>query len=357
MEITTLYQKTRREFGRSVDRFSSTDSYSLGEWPSDPTVPEASYIVRDPTSLEIQAIPDMSEHEVNTERFVHVNHGMLHTEGGWPKDIDPTEKEQTTRYRKKIEKDEEYIRQIKALGEGVEHSIMQNNAIDIYQVRCTPSYPAGAQPARRSHACPEPANRSTLRASTPTTRASRPRPRLSPSSSAPPPAPAPVLRWAVHSAARGRRGSAPACAMGAMSSAHPPTAARAWPQGPERGEAHRVLDLVVPGRRQEAGGRVCDHAVPRLADGRHVEPLVHLGREQPEQPRDGAAALVGPLLPRVQPKGPAPARGRLVRAARRPCCVGTSCAAIATSPLAAPMHCRRLFHPSPPALLPSGTMG
>ncbi len=25
MEITTLYQKTRREFGRSVDRFSSTD--------------------------------------------------------------------------------------------------------------------------------------------------------------------------------------------------------------------------------------------------------------------------------------------------------------------------------------------
>merc|ERR1719313_1911402 len=58
---------------------------------------------------------------------------MLHTEGGWPKDIDPTEKEQTTRYRKKIEKDEEYIRQIKALGEGVEHSIMQNNAIDIYQ--------------------------------------------------------------------------------------------------------------------------------------------------------------------------------------------------------------------------------
>ena len=138
MEITTLYQKTRREFGRSVDRFSSTDSYSLGEWPSDPTVPEASYIVRDPTSLEIQAIPDMSEHEVNTERFVHVNHGMLHTEGGWPKDIDPTEKEQTTRYRKKIEKDEEYIRQIKALGEGVEHSIMQNNAIDIYQVRCTP---------------------------------------------------------------------------------------------------------------------------------------------------------------------------------------------------------------------------
>ena len=88
----------------------------------------------------------MSEHEVNTERFVHVNHGMLHTEGGWPKDIDPTEKEQTTRYRKKIEKDEEYIRQVKALGEGVEHSIMQNNAIDIYEAREPHQCPNHASP-------------------------------------------------------------------------------------------------------------------------------------------------------------------------------------------------------------------
>jgi len=133
MEITTLYQKTRREFGRSVNNFSITEPTSLGDgWPSDPKI-TASYVERDPTILELQAIPEMSEHEVNTERFAYVTHGMLHTEGGWPKDIDYAEKEQTTRYRKKVEKDEEYIRQVKALGEGVEHSIMQNSAIDIYQ--------------------------------------------------------------------------------------------------------------------------------------------------------------------------------------------------------------------------------
>ena len=36
-------------------------------------------------------------------------HSMNHAEGGWPKDINPTDIEQTMRYRKKIEKDELYI--------------------------------------------------------------------------------------------------------------------------------------------------------------------------------------------------------------------------------------------------------
>eukprot|EP00964_Phaeocystis_antarctica_P036200 scaffold20673_cov66-Phaeocystis_antarctica.AAC.8 len=78
-------------------------------------------------------------------------------EGGWPKDIDPTEKDQTARYRKKVarpfnplppschppanprhssatppaislyqvEKDEEYLRQIKSLADELEASLMQ----------------------------------------------------------------------------------------------------------------------------------------------------------------------------------------------------------------------------------------
>ena len=42
---------------------------------------------------------------------------MNHTEGGWPKDINPAEIEQTMRFRKKIEKDEQYINTIQNLGE------------------------------------------------------------------------------------------------------------------------------------------------------------------------------------------------------------------------------------------------
>ena len=41
---------------------------------------------------------------------------MNHTEGGWPKDINPAEVEQTIRYRKKVEKDEAYIATIMKLG-------------------------------------------------------------------------------------------------------------------------------------------------------------------------------------------------------------------------------------------------
>lgn len=41
---------------------------------------------------------------------------MNHVEGGWPKDINPAEVEQTIRYRKKVEKDETYISTIMSLG-------------------------------------------------------------------------------------------------------------------------------------------------------------------------------------------------------------------------------------------------
>ena len=37
-------------------------------------------------------------------------------EGGWPKDINPAEVEQTMRFRKKVEKDEVYIQAIQQLG-------------------------------------------------------------------------------------------------------------------------------------------------------------------------------------------------------------------------------------------------
>lgn len=53
---------------------------------------------------------------MNTERFETESRGMNHTEGGWPKDINPTEVEQTIRFRKKVEKDEGYINVVVRLG-------------------------------------------------------------------------------------------------------------------------------------------------------------------------------------------------------------------------------------------------
>ena len=59
---------------------------------------------------------------------------MNHTEGGWPKDINPAEVEQTIRYRKKVEKDEAYIATIMKLG-SVSHQKCCNRS-SIYTEYC-----------------------------------------------------------------------------------------------------------------------------------------------------------------------------------------------------------------------------
>ena len=132
MEITTVYQKERHDFGRACMHFGHTGQQILEEFGSDEAL-QAEHIERSPTILDIQAIPDMSEVYVNTETVTYKAAGMLHMEGGWPKDVDATEKDQTQRFKKKVEKDDEYIKQIKSLGDAVEGDIKQNYAIDIYE--------------------------------------------------------------------------------------------------------------------------------------------------------------------------------------------------------------------------------
>lgn len=53
---------------------------------------------------------------MNTDEYSTKNQGIFHTEGGWPKDIDSSEIEPKLRYRKKAEKDDEYILSLKRLG-------------------------------------------------------------------------------------------------------------------------------------------------------------------------------------------------------------------------------------------------
>jgi len=132
MEITLFYQKERKEFGRPVITFAPSEVTVLEEFEHDDEL-RALHIERNPSEMNISAKPELSVQEVNTESFKYIPLGMCHMEGGWPKDIDATEKDQTKRYIKKVEKDDEYIRQVKALGDLVEGDIKLNYAIDIYQ--------------------------------------------------------------------------------------------------------------------------------------------------------------------------------------------------------------------------------
>ena len=94
MEITTVYQKERHEFGRDTHHFGFVSSDIVDEFGQD-TELKGEHMERNPTILDIQAIPEMSEVYVNTVTVSYRAQGMLHLEGGWPKDVDYTEKEQT----------------------------------------------------------------------------------------------------------------------------------------------------------------------------------------------------------------------------------------------------------------------
>ncbi|KAM7384902.1 hypothetical protein PAMA_011998 [Pampus argenteus] len=131
MEIVHVYTKLRGEFGRQC-LFSDRPAELLVDVPPDPSL-ALQFIPKTPRDQALQTCRDMSEHQVNTERFESESCGINHVEGGWPKDVNPQEMEQTIRFRKKVEKDESYINSILQLGSVMEHCIRQNNAVDIYQ--------------------------------------------------------------------------------------------------------------------------------------------------------------------------------------------------------------------------------
>ncbi|NXK52823.1 DNAI2 protein, partial [Chauna torquata] len=131
MEIVHVYTRKRSEFGRPCS-FSDRPAEVCVDIQPDPSLAD-SFLLRCPVDAHVQHGSDMSEHEVNTERVEVETRGVNHVEGGWPKDINPQELEQTIRFRKKVEKEENYVNAIVHLGTLMEHCVKQNNAIDIYE--------------------------------------------------------------------------------------------------------------------------------------------------------------------------------------------------------------------------------
>lgn len=86
-----------------------------------------------PVEQETQNSIDIAGQYVLTDNPSLAHIGITHVEGGWPKDINRLDEEQTARYRKKQEKDEAYLNQMKGMIKACEHAIFQNNAINLYE--------------------------------------------------------------------------------------------------------------------------------------------------------------------------------------------------------------------------------
>lgn len=126
-----MYQKKRAEFGRQCN-FSDRSAQLIADIQPEKGL-EKDYIVRNPVDIACQNTKEFSEHEVNTETVTYTTVGINHVEGGWPKDVNPEEVEQVSRFRKKAEKTDTFKHSVLSLSEAMEHAIRQNNAVDIYE--------------------------------------------------------------------------------------------------------------------------------------------------------------------------------------------------------------------------------
>lgn len=131
MDITYAYQKKRSNFGIQP-LFTETPAQMLDSIYPDVNL-QKEYMLRNPVQQAVQASASQSLHEINSEPIVLKAQGMDHKEGAWPKDISPIDEEATTRYRRRVERDDTYISAILDMAPKLVKYIKQNNAVDMYQ--------------------------------------------------------------------------------------------------------------------------------------------------------------------------------------------------------------------------------
>ncbi|XP_049885498.1 dynein axonemal intermediate chain 2-like [Pectinophora gossypiella] len=131
MDISFQYSKKRCEFGRQP-LFCEQGPDMCDSIPTD-IAEHKRYILRNPVHQLVQNTPAFSEMYINTIRAEYTVSGANHDEGGWPRDINIYDPEATQRYRRKVEKDDPYIHCVMMLAPGMEHYILQNNAVDMYR--------------------------------------------------------------------------------------------------------------------------------------------------------------------------------------------------------------------------------
>nr|XP_034180594.1 dynein intermediate chain 3, ciliary-like isoform X1 [Osmia lignaria]XP_034180595.1 dynein intermediate chain 3, ciliary-like isoform X1 [Osmia lignaria]XP_034180596.1 dynein intermediate chain 3, ciliary-like isoform X1 [Osmia lignaria] len=131
MEIQKVYVKTRADFGKQCmfDLIGPTMDVEI--FPN--LVDMNDYILRSHCHVGSQYSKQLGLHELQTLGKTTKNSGMFHFEGGWPKEINPRDEETTSRFRRRVEKDDNWAPKLRKLFEMMEHSILQNGAVNIYQ--------------------------------------------------------------------------------------------------------------------------------------------------------------------------------------------------------------------------------
>merc|ERR1719387_2425887 len=91
------------------------------------------YVEQTIINVTLDNIPSFSEHAVNTAQVEKKSHQMYHHEGGWPKEIEPEEAQDTMKWRKRTEKDPAFISAVKQLTKSTVSVLEQNSTIDLFE--------------------------------------------------------------------------------------------------------------------------------------------------------------------------------------------------------------------------------
>lgn len=131
MDIAYEFSRKRKEFGKhpnfsdsgpiEIANLAPTDEFQV-EWDTRPS-----------TTITIDCIPKMAEHEANTERYIAIDRGMSHKEGGWPIGVNTEEFEDKKRYLKKMEMNDSFNEIVLGLTKRVESRVRQNDSINMFE--------------------------------------------------------------------------------------------------------------------------------------------------------------------------------------------------------------------------------
>jgi len=130
-EYEYIYMKKRKDFGRYCN-FDDVEPKINGQIDQDMTRGDM-YVEQTILSVTLDNIPQFSEHSVNTARVQTKSRAMLHVEGGWPKEVDYSEAQDTLKWRKRLEKDPAFVGTVKQLTKSTVLCLEQNNTIDLFE--------------------------------------------------------------------------------------------------------------------------------------------------------------------------------------------------------------------------------
>jgi len=138
MNIAYVYAKVRTDFGKQVVLDDGPSTLLCGIRPAgqgNPRNAEAQEnVVANPVVTSLDCSPAMSQTEVNTLRLEMATTPVLHREGGWPEEVDSKDKQDVTRFRRKVEKDHEFrVAVASVMGPSIARCMRQNFTTDIYE--------------------------------------------------------------------------------------------------------------------------------------------------------------------------------------------------------------------------------